>query len=314
MQAKMLTLIQRCFENSCELVSIRGFNGIDTAGQRPPRRDDSPQAQQIDTDNADHFSLGQLLSRSPCYPRSKKINHRTLSIHMNGKISHLPKNIREQLNRRLDDGERHNRILGWLNSLPEVRALVVANFASRPISKQNLYEWTQHSFRHWKIRENALAFASEDLADASSSDACSTANLTEKLVQWLALRFAASAHTILPADGEPETALRSLRQLAADIIALRRGDLYSRRVALEEQRLALQATQAKEAREEEFWEWAERPDIREHLEEQIEAQLEERRAWHDTLRAAAPEIAPYMPKRPQPSPVLDETLAPAALI
>ena len=233
---------------------------------------------------------------------------------MNGKISHLPKDLREQLNRRLDDGERHDRILAWLNSLPEVRALAAADFAGRPISKQNLYEWTQHSFRRWKVRQNALAFASEDLAEASASDSSSTAGLTDKLVQWLALRFAASAHTLLPADDEPETDLRRLRQLAADIIALRRGDLYSRRVALEEKRFDLQATQTQEAREEEFWEWTERSDIRQQLEEQIETQLEERRAWHETLRASIPEIAPFLPKKPQPRQVPDETSAPAALI
>ncbi len=225
---------------------------------------------------------------------------------MNGKISHLPQSIREQLNRRLSDGERRSRILAWLNSLPEVKALLASDFAGRPISKQNLYEWTQHGFRQWKLRQNALAFATEDAADTPATDICSTPQLTEKLIQWLALRFAASAHALAPADDEPETDLRRLRQFAADIVALRRGDLYSRRIALEEKRLALQAAETEELREQEFWQWTRRRDIRAKLETQIDKE----RAWHDQLRSAIPEIAPFLPQKPQPRPAPDETSTP----
>ena len=37
----------------------------------------------------------------------------------NGKIARLPLEIREQLNRRLDDGEQGQPDLDWLNALPE---------------------------------------------------------------------------------------------------------------------------------------------------------------------------------------------------
>jgi hypothetical protein len=229
---------------------------------------------------------------------------------MNGKISHLPKSIREQLNRRLDDAERHDRILAWLNSLPEVRALVASDFAGRPVSKQNLHEWARHGFRQWQLRKNASAFATQDLTDGLSAKNCSAASLTEKLVLWVALHFAASAHNLAPAGDEPEVDLHHLQHIAADIIALRRGDLYARRVAIEEKRLALQAAEATEAREDEFWAWTKRRDIREQLEEEFEKQ----RSWHQTLIAAAPEIAPYLAKKTKPRPGLDETSAPAALI
>ena len=241
-----------------------------------------------------------------CPPASAKL---PLKI-MNGKIAHLPKSIREQLNRRLDDGERHDRLLAWLNALPKVRALIASDFAGRPVSKQNLSEWTRHSFRQWKLRQTAFSFATEDLTDSRSSKTCSTTILTDKLVQWVALHFAASAHNLAPADDGPETDLRRLRQLAADIIALRRGDLYSRRVAIEEQRLALLTAEADEAREDEFWAWTKRPEIREQLEEEFEKQC----AWRDTLIAAAPEIAPFLTKNPKSKPVPDETSSPAALI
>ena len=41
-----------------------------------------------------------------------------------GKIARLPKEIREQLNRRLEDGETGVEVSTWLNGLPECQKLV----------------------------------------------------------------------------------------------------------------------------------------------------------------------------------------------
>jgi hypothetical protein len=38
-----------------------------------------------------------------------------------GKIGRLPKAVQEQLNRRLEKGERGGPLAAWLNSLPEVQ-------------------------------------------------------------------------------------------------------------------------------------------------------------------------------------------------
>ena len=40
----------------------------------------------------------------------------------NGKVARLPRAIREQLNRHLDDGEPQNKLVEWLNSLPQILA------------------------------------------------------------------------------------------------------------------------------------------------------------------------------------------------
>jgi len=48
-----------------------------------------------------------------------------------GKIGRLPKAIQEQVNRRLDNGEKGWPLVAWLNSLPEVSA-VMAGRICRP--------------------------------------------------------------------------------------------------------------------------------------------------------------------------------------
>ena len=56
-----------------------------------------------------------------------------------------------------------------------------------------------------------------------------------------------------------------MRQLAADITRLRRGDLYAERIDLERQWLALDASNAESQKEKDFWDWTKRPDINKKL-------------------------------------------------
>src|SRR6266446_6933011 len=52
-----------------------------------------------------------------------------------GKIARLPLAIREQLNRRLQDGEIGRDLVVWLNSAPEVQAVLKAEFGERPVNE-----------------------------------------------------------------------------------------------------------------------------------------------------------------------------------
>ncbi len=56
----------------------------------------------------------------------------------NGKIARLPKQIRHDLNGRLEDGQPGKQLVEWLNGLPEVQEVLKLRFGGRPISEQNL--------------------------------------------------------------------------------------------------------------------------------------------------------------------------------
>ena len=45
-----------------------------------------------------------------------------------GKIARLPKAVREELNRRLQDGEPGTQLVEWLNSLPQVQRVKALKF------------------------------------------------------------------------------------------------------------------------------------------------------------------------------------------
>ena len=51
----------------------------------------------------------------------------------NGKIARLPRVVREQLNRRLQNGEQGKTLAAWLNSLPAVVVMLATEFDGKPI-------------------------------------------------------------------------------------------------------------------------------------------------------------------------------------
>src|ERR1700730_3783269 len=74
-----------------------------------------------------------------------------------GKVASLPHNLRDQLNRRLQDGEDGETLIGWLNALPEVKRVLSAKFGGRPLNHQNLTEWKQGGFREWERHAESRA-------------------------------------------------------------------------------------------------------------------------------------------------------------
>jgi hypothetical protein len=183
---------------------------------------------------------------------------------MLGKLSRLPAPLREQLNLRLANNEPARTILAWLNALPEVRAILKAFFDGKPIRENNLTEYRQRGFRRSQMYQDALEFSAESHPDLPPQKQIPPERIIHQLVQWISLRFAAAAHNAnIPDDAQAD--LREIRQLLTDIVSLRRGELISRRIHLEEQRLSLEQTKNKEALEKLFWDWTKRPDIQAKL-------------------------------------------------
>jgi hypothetical protein len=92
-----------------------------------------------------------------------------------GKIARLPRHLRDQLNRRLDDGEKGPCLLEWLNAQDDVRRVLEESFAGRPINEQNLSDWRQGGFLDWKQQEEsrdwvrAVTEQADELSDESSA-------------------------------------------------------------------------------------------------------------------------------------------------
>src|SRR5882757_2859219 len=67
-----------------------------------------------------------------------------------GKVARLPAALREELNRRLEDGHSHRELVAWLNGLPAVQGVLAERFGGRPISEQNMSAWCHGGYAEWE--------------------------------------------------------------------------------------------------------------------------------------------------------------------
>jgi hypothetical protein len=180
---------------------------------------------------------------------------------MIGKIAKLPPAIQEQLNQRLEKHEPASTILPWLNSQPEVKEVLKAEFNGARISQQNLSEHRRRAFREWQDRLEAIDFATTLNQEDSALQRVVPADLTDKLARWVSLRYAAAAKSISTSRCNSGKSLRQIRDLCFFTLALRRGELSARRAAMEQERLALEKSILAQEQEKTFWEWTKRPEI-----------------------------------------------------
>lgn len=177
-----------------------------------------------------------------------------------GKIARLPRAVRQELSRRLHDGERGDRLVAWLNARTDVQAVLAAEFGGSAINAQNLSDWKRGGHRDWLAQQEAIELA-ERLGEDTAELACGEGPpLTDKLALWLAARYAVA--TRRAAETEGAEGWRLLRELCADIVELRRGDHSAQRLRMERDRFDFERESERKRTEEEFHAWA-----REHRDE-----------------------------------------------
>ena len=184
----------------------------------------------------------------------------------NGKIARLPREIRNQLNQRLDDGESGETLLPWLNGLPEVQAVLTRQFAGVPLSKQNLHDWRTGGFAEWQARQEMLADARELSADAADVADATNAGLSDDLATVLAARYASA---LAAWDGRPteefQQQLKILRSLCRDIAELRRGDHRLAQQQLEQDWLEEHREKTEDELVARFEQWTKTPAVHDWL-------------------------------------------------
>src|SRR6185436_578750 len=125
-----------------------------------------------------------------------------MNVTRNGKIARLPKAIREELNRRLSDGEPGKDLVGWLNGLPEVQRVVATEFGGRPVREQNLSEWKQGGYPEWLRQQEALELVRNLSVETDDLKMVAGEPLSDRLGLWLAARYAVATRRLTAEDGE----------------------------------------------------------------------------------------------------------------
>ena len=147
-----------------------------------------------------------------------------------GKIARLPRTLRDQLNQRLYNGEPGVDLIQWLNSLPEVQAILAEHFNGVPISPQNLSEWNNGGFLDWLAIQDLLESAREFAADAAQLPGFTDGHLADCLAHTITARYAVLLNK-MPLDGP----------IPPDVLAQYNLLLRLHRMTFQVQRRALQA-------------------------------------------------------------------------
>lgn len=165
----------------------------------------------------------------------------------NGKIARLPRNIRDELNHRLDDGETGGRILQWLNTLPAVQAVLTAEFGGGLINAQNLSNWRKGGYQHWlkqQARRNLVRELIEN-AEELATDAGGV-ELGNHLSAILVAELAASVRGALEELADPAERSVRLQEFLLTLARVRRQDNQAGRLAIERERRARERAREQE--------------------------------------------------------------------
>ena len=162
-----------------------------------------------------------------------------------GKIARLPLDIREKVNRRLEDGVEGKQIVEWLNSLPKVRALLAAEFDGQPVNEPNLSHWKAGGYRDWQEHQEALEATRQFVSDAEELSEAADGKLAEKLAVCLAARIAVAMRHLPSPEEDPKGHLDSLHRLCADVSRMRKADHDAECLRIKREKLALDLKQFK---------------------------------------------------------------------
>jgi hypothetical protein len=156
----------------------------------------------------------------------------------NGKIAHLPFELREELNVRLSNGEPGNLLVEWLNTNPAVIDVVNTHFSGRPISEQNLSEWRNGGYEQWATLNACLGETSglSESAGLIAENGIDTGNL----LLVISAHYAAMIQrwNLTPAE-DLDRMMRIFKNLTHAVLAIRRSEQRDARLEIDRERLEL---------------------------------------------------------------------------
>ncbi len=165
----------------------------------------------------------------------------------NGKIGRLPRNLRDELNHRLENGETAGVVLPWLNALPAVQAVLAAEFQASLVNEQNLSNWRKGGYQDWLKQQERRRLVREltENADELATEAGGV-ELGNHLSAILVAELAASARGALEELAEPAERCVRLQEFLLSLARVRRQDYFAGKLAIERERRARERVEEKE--------------------------------------------------------------------
>ena len=158
-----------------------------------------------------------------------------MSTHI-GKIGRLSKSRREELGERMEDGQTGKELAKWLNSLPDVQALLKEKFGGLPINLQNVTNWRRSGHLNWLRLREGRARVLRVVEDSEELSAVAGGHrLGDCLATILAAELDGLARSLLGDEGaDLEKRWERFCEVHRQVSRLRRDDDRVKRTALRE--------------------------------------------------------------------------------
>jgi hypothetical protein len=156
-----------------------------------------------------------------------------------GKLARLSLARRDEVCDRLLQGQTARQILPWLNALPEMQAILEAEFEGEPVNDANLSAFRQGYYAQWlqrrerveRTRELARVATSHSSADGGSIAAGAASVLAGKLLEVME-----QVDEAVDEEGN-KISPEALVKIASAISAMRSGDQTDVKLANEQRKL-----------------------------------------------------------------------------
>jgi hypothetical protein len=154
----------------------------------------------------------------------------------NGKIARLPLAVRQELNQRLQDGQKATQLVPWLNGLPEVQAVLAAEFNGKPVAPCNLSRWKNGGYESWEDEQNTREAAAALFEESAPLQEAAKNGLSQHVTLLLTARMAEEIRRL---DGVRDEARKAemWREVLEQFAVLRRDKLQGERLRLNWEKL-----------------------------------------------------------------------------
>jgi hypothetical protein len=153
-----------------------------------------------------------------------------------GKIGRQALAIRNELGRRIEDGEPGKDLVAWLNELPQVQAVLEAQFKGHAITEQNLSDWKQAGHQDWLRREAIRTRMELTIEDAQELAEGRKHNLGGHLATVLVLELDGVLTALLEEETDLEKRWKRLCEMNREVSRLRREDDRAARTVVQQVR------------------------------------------------------------------------------
>jgi hypothetical protein len=160
-----------------------------------------------------------------------------------GKIARLPHALRDEVNRRLHNGETGGTILAWLNVHPDAIRIYDDQFEGAPCTAQNLSEWRLGGYRDWQTQRQKV----EDLKTLSahaSELAKAGGGIESGVTSILAGHIMESWATLMYGTGNADSEEGSDPNFASNFAAIAGAATRLKKASIDEQKLELEKRKA----------------------------------------------------------------------